>query len=291
MWDAERGSPLKYHSRDLTTAVAASLGADWHVELAMRYQHPSIADALARLMAAGVRRVVVLPLFPQNADSSTGTALLRVRELVAKLPSPPELVEVPPFYDDAGFLDAFAAVGRDAIATAKPDHIVFSFHGLPERHVRKTDRSGVGGHCLASPGCCDTMVDANRDCYRAHCYVTARALAARLGLAAGSWEVTFQSRLGRTPWIPPYTDEIIPARAREGKRRMLVFCPAFVADCLETLEEIGMRAKQDFVAAGGTDLTLVPSLNATAPWVAAVAALALRHQHPQLRTAPGVALA
>jgi ferrochelatase len=280
VWDAQRGSPLLYHSRDLRDGVAAALGDGWQVELAMRYQSPSIADALARLHGAGVRRVVVLPLFPQYALSSTGTALARVRELAMALPSPLELVEVTSFHGDGGFLDAFAARGREAIAARRPDHVVFSFHGLPERHVRLTDRTGA--HCLASAGCCDADTPASADCYRAHCFQTARALAARLELAPGSWDIAFQSRLGRTPWIQPYTDELVPRLAAAGKRDLLVFCPAFVADCLETLEEIGMRAREQFRAAGGDDLRLVPSLNATAPWVAAVATLARRHAHPGL---------
>jgi ferrochelatase len=146
-----------------------------------------------------------------------------------------------------------------------------SFHGLPERHMRKADPSGR--HCLASAGCCDSVVAANRHCYRAQCFATARALAARLALPEASWSVSFQSRLGRTPWIRPYTDLVLPELAAQGRKRVVVFCPAFVADCLETLEEIGIRAKRDFAAAGGERLTLVPSLNASAPWADAVVKL------------------
>ena len=155
-----------------------------------------------------------------------------------------------------------------------------SFHGLPERHMHKADTTGT--HCLASAGCCDSIVAANRHCYRAQCYATARALAARLNLgqdqarAGADWSVSFQSRLGRTPWIRPYTDVVLPELAAAGKKRVVVFCPAFVADCLETLEEIGIRARRDFLAAGGDSLTLVPSLNASPGWVDAVVAMATR---------------
>jgi ferrochelatase len=149
--------------------------------------------------------------------------------------------------------------------------VLFSFHGLPERQVRRTDPTGA--HCLATPSCCDSLVDANRDCYRAQCFATARALAARLGLAEGASTVCFQSRLGRTPWIKPYTDLFLPELAARGRKRLVAFCPAFVADCLETLEEIGIRAREQWLGLGGESLALVPSLNATAAWVDALAAL------------------
>jgi len=181
---------------------------------------------------------------------------------------------LPAFYDDPGFLGAFAAVGAPVLAREAPDHVLFSFHGLPERHVKASDHSGR--HCLQSAGCCDAIGPANRDCYRAQCHATARGLASRLGLAPGSWSICFQSRLGRTPWIKPYTDVVLDELAKAGKKRLCVLCPAFVADCLETLEEIGMRAREQFVAAGGESLTLVPSLNASPAWVDALVALLRR---------------
>jgi ferrochelatase len=186
----------------------------------------------------------------------------------------PDLATIPPFHADPGFIEAFAEVGRPVLARERPDHVIFSFHGLPERQVRKADTTGQ--HCLASAGCCDRLIPANAGCYRAQCLATARALSAALGLAAGGHSTTFQSRLGRTPWIQPYTDAVLPELARAGKRRIVVFSPAFVADCLETLEEIALRAREDFRAAGGDELVLVPSLNATPRWVEAVATMALR---------------
>jgi ferrochelatase len=265
---------LLWHSNDLVAAVREQLGPDWAVELGMRYGNPSIGSALEKLRDAGAARVVVFPLYPQYAVSSTGSTVAEVFRLAARPWSPPSLTFVEAFYDDPGFIDAFAAVGGPILKTAEPDHVLMSFHGLPERHMRKTD--ATGRHCLASVNCCDTMVPANRACYRAQCFVTARALASRLALPEGSWSVSFQSRLGRTPWIHPYTDVVIPRLAAEGKKRLVVFSPAFVADCLETVEEIGMRAKEQFLAAGGEQLTLVPSLNATPAWVKAVLALARR---------------
>jgi protoporphyrin/coproporphyrin ferrochelatase len=270
IWDPARGSPLLYHSRDLAAGVAEALGPDWHVELAMRYGSPSIPSALAAMTAAAVDRIVVLPLFPQYASSSTGTAVARVMELAGQKTNVPALSVVPAFHADPGFLDAFAAVARPGVAGM--DHVLFSFHGLPEHHMTASDPTGA--HCLRSDGCCDALGEVNRNCYRAQCYATARDLAARLGLAAGTHSVAFQSRLGRRPWIRPYTDLVIPDLARRGARKMAVMCPAFVADCLETLEEIGLRARDLFRTAGGEELRLIPSLNATPGWVAAVASLA-----------------
>ncbi len=273
IWDPERGSPLMYHSQDLAAGVAAKLGEQWRVELAMRYGKPSIHAGLDALIAAGVDRIVVLPLFPQYASSSTGTAVARVMELAQRAWTVPSLDFVPAFFDDPGFLDAFAAVGAASFAEARPDHVLFSFHGLPVRQITKTDTTGA--HCFKSESCCDTLTNPN--CYRAQCFHTARSLAQRLELTPERYTVCFQSRLGRTPWIQPYTDVVLDEIAKKGIKRLAVMCPAFVADCLETVEEIGMRARAQFKAAGGEELVLVPSLNATAPWIDAVAAIAQRH--------------
>jgi ferrochelatase len=274
IWDG-RGSPLLAHSQDLTAGVAERLGSGWRVELGMRYGDPSIASAVDRLRAAAVDRIVVFPLYPQYASSSSGSSIEEVFRILRGSAAVPSLSVIGAFYDDPGFLAAFAAVGSGVIASEAPDHVLLSFHGLPERHVKATDATGA--HCLASGSCCESMVEANRDCYRAQCYATARGLATRLGLAPERWSVSFQSRLGRTPWIRPYTDEVLPQLAAAGKKKVVVFCPAFVADCLETVEEIGMRGRESFLAAGGTALTLVPSLNATPAWSDAVVTLARRH--------------
>lgn len=274
----ERGSPLLWNSEDLALAVRARLGSSWVVELAMRYQQPSIASALEKLRAAGADRVVVFPLYPQYAASSTGSTVEEVFRVAAPAWVPPTLTFVEPFYDEPGFIDAFAAQGETILRSENPDHVLMSFHGLPERHMRKTD--ATGRHCLAASDCCERIVPANRHCYRAQCFATARALAARLALPAGRWSVSFQLRLGRTPWIHPYTDRVILELAARGKKRLVVFSPAFVADCLETLEEIGMRARRDFIAAGGERLILVPSLNASPAWADAVVRL-VRRQVPR----------
>jgi len=268
-----RGSPLLCHGEDLTRAVQERLGSSWVVELGMRYQKPSIASALDKLRRAGAERIVVFPLYPQYAASTTGSTVAEVLVAASKPWAPPALNFVEPFYAEPEFIAAFAANGDPLLHNEKPEHVLFSFHGLPERHLRKTDPNG--DHCLARKDCCERASD-NPRCYRAQCFATARALAARLSLADGAWSISFQSRLGRSRWMEPYTDRTIVALAEKGCKRLLVFCPAFVADCLETLEEIGIRGKQQFLAAGGESLVLVPSLNAGATWADTVASIARR---------------
>ena len=242
----------------------------------MRYGTPSIPAALDRLRDAGADQVVVFPLFPQYASSSTGSALEVIYRHAAARWNVPALSAVPAFYDHPGFIAAFAAVGRQVVREHRADHVLFSFHGLPERQILKSDESG-GRHCLADASCCDGIALANRHCYRAQCFATARAIAGALELAGQGWSVSFQSRLGRTPWIRPYTDVVLPELAQRGVKRVAVFCPAFVADCLETLEEIGIRAREQFSAAGGDDLVLVPSLNSSPAWVDTVVELVRAH--------------
>jgi ferrochelatase len=267
----EHGSPLLFHGRTLAARLQDALGPEWVVELGMRYGSPSLVTALAALRAAGTRTVTVFPLYPQYASSSTGSTLERVYQLAGAPWNVSALRVIPPFFDHPGFLDAWTEVARPVLAEARADHVLFSFHGLPERQIRKSDASGR--HCLASPGCCDVEVAENRWCYRAQCFATARALTGRLALSPERCTVSFQSRLGRTPWVKPYTDLLLGELARKGVRRLAVLCPAFVADCLETLEEIGIRARADFQRAGGEALTLIPSLNAHPAWVRALVQL------------------
>lgn len=271
----DRGSPLMFHTTDLADGVRAKLGADVQVEVAMRYQNPSIASALRRLADAGVDRIVVFPLFPQYSSAATGSAAEKVMVEASKLWNVPALTFVDAFYEHPLFIEAFAQVAQPVLDELQPDHVMLSYHGLPERHCTKSDPTGA--HCLKRADCCDAIVEANRNCYRAQCFATSRALKARLRLDDANTVVTFQSRLGRDPWVRPYTDEVLVELAKAGAKRLAVLCPAFVADCLETLEEIGERAAHDFKAAGGQELRLVPSLNSTQPWVDAVVAMARAH--------------
>ncbi|QRK08765.1 ferrochelatase [Archangium violaceum] len=284
----EQGSPLMVHSRALEKAVAERLAGEYEVELAMRYGNPSLPDAVARLRARGVADFTVLPLYPQEAPSSSGSSLARTYEVLSEPWDVPNVRAVPAFHGHPAFLDAFAEVARPVISDARAEHVLFSFHGVPERHVRRTDASG--SHCLASAGCCDALTEANRHCYRAQCFATARGLAKRLGLSPDGWSVSFQSRLGRTPWVQPYTDVVLPELAARGVKRLAVMCPAFVADCLETVEEVAIRGREQFLASGGESLTLVPSLNSHPAWVDAVVQL-VRESEAVATSSPAAAAA
>jgi ferrochelatase len=215
----------------------------------------------------------VFLLFPHYSSAAWGSAIEKVTVEARRRWPDAALTVVPPYYDHPAFIDAIAEVARPLLADLRPDRVVLSYHGLPERQIIKADASGAR-HCLRTEDCCATLTAVNKDCYRAQCFATSRALAARLGLAPDVWETTFQSRLGRIPWIRPYTDERVRAFAQSGVRRLAVLSPAFTADCLETLEEIGMRAREDFIAHGGEELHLVPSLNSADVWVRAIRTIA-----------------
>ncbi|MEM6672593.1 MAG: ferrochelatase [Planctomycetota bacterium] len=273
VWTDE-GSPLLVHGKALTRGIQERL-PEAEVVLAMRYGSPSIAAGLEELASAGCDEIVVMPLFPQYASSSTGSAVEAVYSEAGKLWNTPFLRIVPPFYDDPAFVSSFAEVARPVLDELQPDHVLFSYHGVPERHVTKSDPTGA--HCLKAPDCCASIQSANRQCYSAHCYATTRALIAELGLDEGATSTSFQSRLGRTPWLRPYTDFVVPELAEKGAKSLAVFCPSFVADCLETIEEIGMRAKEDFEKAGGERFALIPSLNAHEAWLDGAATILRRH--------------
>ena len=270
----EQGSPLLVISRELARALKDRMP---HAEFAvgMRYGNPSIESGLEELIAQRVDRIIVAPLFPQYSSAATGSTLEVVYRYCAKPWNVPAISALPDFFDEPAFIDSWIAVTRPLLDAFKADHVLMSYHGLPERQVRKSDLSG--SHCLASENCCDRMTGPNRYCYRAQCFATSRALGKSLGLDETQYSVSFQSRLGRDPWIRPYTDEVIPQLASAGVKRLAVMCPAFTADCLETLEEIGLRAKSDFLTAGGEAFQFVPSLNAHPVWVDALAGMLKRY--------------
>ena len=272
IWTA-RGSPLLFHTRDLAGKVQAILGDAVVVEVAMRYGRPSIAAALDRLRAQAVDEIVAFPLYPHYSSASTGSTLERLGAEVGARWNTPFVQVVPPFYAHPAYIRAFAAVAEPVLREVAPERVLFSFHGLPERQIRKSDESG-GAHCLVREDCCAGIGTVNRNCYRAQCTLTARLIADRLRVPEQARVLCFQSRLGRTPWIRPYTDEVVRELARSGVRRAAILSPGFVADCLETLEELGMRAAEDFVAHGGERLALVPSLNATDVWAEGVVEIA-----------------
>lgn len=267
IWTAD-GSPLLVHSRALAARIRELLPGV-PVELGMRYGRPTLEGAVARLVERGVERLAVVPLFPQESSSTTGTAVQRVRA-IARRYSALELCVAKPFFAHPAFLRAFEEVARPVLARGAPEHVLFSFHGLPERFLAKASPSAG---CLERPDCCAAVGPLNGHCYRAQCFATARELASRLGLRQQDFSVSFQSRLGRARWIQPYTHERLRDLARGGAKRVAVVCPAFVADCLETLEEIALRGREEFLAEGGEALELVPSLNDHATWAAGVVEL------------------
>jgi ferrochelatase len=271
-----RGSPLLFHSQDLTHKVRKRLASEnVTVELAMRYGNPSIGAALDAFRVRAVDRIVVFPLYPQYAVSSTGSTIEAVAKAVGERWITPYLQIVPPFYDHPSFIDAVAKEARPVLEQGDWQRVMFSYHGLPERHLKKGDDSGQV--CLLRDDCCATIGDENRSCYRAQCVETTRLLGDALQIPAEKRVLCFQSRLGRTPWIKPYTDELLTALPKQGVKRLVVLTPAFVADCLETIEEIGMRAEQDFRAAGGESLLRVPCPNSSDRFADAVLEIAREH--------------
>ena len=254
----EQGSPLRVYSEALATALQAQLQRQLpgalRVELAMRYGEPAVADTIARLHDEGVRRLLVLPLYPQYSATSTGSVLDAVADASKALRWPPELRVINDYHDDPGHIAALAGSIQDWWArNGRGDKLLLSFHGIPERYAR-----------LGDP-------------YPEHCQQTARLLRERLGLGEGELLVSFQSRVGRERWLHPYTDVVVRELAASGVERLDVACPGFAVDCLETLEEIAMQNRAFFIAAGGQDLRYIPALNASTGQVDSLAALIWRH--------------
>jgi protoporphyrin/coproporphyrin ferrochelatase len=267
IWTAE-GSPLILHTEALANRVQGLLGEGYRVAYGMRYQHPSIEQAVAALVGAGCDELVLLPLFPQYASAAGGSALEKALRVVGERWNVPAVRTVGAFYDDPGFLRSAAGAARPLLEDFNPDHVLFSYHGLPEKQVKKSDETGEW--CLASSLCCDRITEANRYCYRAQCFATTRGLASELGLEQGTYSTTFQSRLAGQKWIEPYTDKELPVLYMQGVRRLAVLTPSFTADCLETLEEIGIRGRAQWEGLGGEELLLVPCVNADDSWARAI---------------------
>ncbi|MBA1238382.1 MULTISPECIES: ferrochelatase [Stutzerimonas stutzeri subgroup] len=267
------GSPLVVLSRRLQEAVKPHW-TQGPVELAMRYGEPSIETTLTRLAGQGINQVTLAPLYPQFADSTTTTVIEEARRVIRERGLSLQLSILQPFYDQPEYLEALAASARPHLEQDF-DHLLLSFHGLPERHLHKVDPTG--SHCLKSDDCCQRAEGAVlASCYRAQCMRTAAGFAAKAGLRDDQWSVSFQSRLGRAKWIEPYTEARLDELAERGVKKLLVMCPAFVADCIETLEEIGDRGREQFVEAGGEELVLVPCLNTHEDWVQALVKLCSR---------------
>ncbi|MGY4490606.1 ferrochelatase [Pseudomonas sp. TE3610] len=260
-WD--EGSPLVVLTRRLE-AVMREQWTHGPVEIAMRYGEPSLNTVLTRLASQGVRTITLAPLYPQFADSTVTTVIEEAKKVVQEKKLPVQFKLLQPFYDQPEYIDALVASASSHLEQSF-DHLLLSFHGLPERHLTKLDPTG--SHCFKDADCCRNASPAVlATCYRAQCMRTAAAFAEKMGLPDGKWSVSFQSRLGRAKWIEPYTEARLDELAKQGVKRLLVMCPAFVADCIETLEEIGDRGREQFIEAGGEELVLVPCLNDNLQW-------------------------
>lgn len=273
-WD--EGSPLIVLSRRLQERMRLQW-SQGPVELAMRYGEPSIESVLLRLAEQGITTLTLAPLYPQFADSTTTTAIEEARRVVARHDLKFEVNVLQPFYDQPEYLGALVDSARPHLQQPF-DHLLLSFHGLPERHIRKLVKEP--GHDLRATDSHGVSDEVLARCYRSQCLRTAELFAERAGLHPGQWSVSFQSRLGKDKWIEPYTETRLDALATQGVKRLLVMCPAFVADCIETLEEIGDRGREQFMAAGGEELVLVPCLNDHPRWVTSLAQLCRRNVQP-----------
>lgn len=262
-----QGSPLLLHTRALADRVREEIRrrGPATIALGMTYGSPGIAEALEQLRRAGVRRLVVLPLYPQYSGATTGSVFDRVTSQLQRWRWVPELRFIGNYHDEPAYIDAVAASIRDHWRTHERGHLLFSFHGVPHRHL------------LAG------------DPYHCQCLKTAQLIAERLGLEAGAWTVSFQSQVGREEWLRPYTDETLQRKAREGQRRVTVVCPGFATDCLETLEEIAIRNRALFMASGGEVYDYVPCLNATETHAALLADLIATHASGGLAAEPTAA--
>lgn len=259
----KRGSPLLVLSQTLEEHLQQNLGEAYQVALAMRYGSPNIVNALSKLQK-NCDKIIIVPQFPQYAESTTRSLYQVIFDYFKQQIKIPELVMIRDFYDMPAFIQAQKNQLEKVILEQnfKADFYLFSFHGLPENHVKKVDAAPCD---LSQP--CLSLNDNNRFCYRAQCYETARLLATSLNLSESDYQVSFQSRLGRTPWIKPYTDQVLPELRKKGIKNLAVACPAFTADCLETLEEISIRAKAQWQALGGEGFIVAPCVNIDPIWV------------------------
>jgi len=264
LWDEKTGSPLKYYGMRNEKQVQEALGDEYVVRLAMRYQSPSIEAGMAEFKLLGLNSIIVIPLFPQYASASTGSVYEKVMDVFKTWQVMPQLKFVNRFSDHPGFIQGFVERGRPYMEARDYDHYLFSYHGLPERHMRKGDPTGKV--CQLND-CSLTLHPLNQHCYRAQCFDTTRRLVAELGIPEGKYTTSFQSRLGNDPWIKPYTDDKIKELAKSGIKSVLAFSPAFVADCLETTIEVGDEYRELFEEHGGEHWQLVESLNDSQIWV------------------------
>ncbi len=263
----EDGSPLIVISQLVSQSLADQI--EKPVVLAMRYGNPSITDTLKTLFEQHtISKLLVIPLYPQYAMSTVKTGIVAVENAINKLKPSTKIQVLPPFYQDDDYIAALSA-NTALYLQEEYDHLLFSYHGLPERHLTKTDPTNQ--HCLKQADCCKTDSVAHATCYRHQCFKTTEKLVNALDIPPEKYSVAFQSRLGKAKWLEPYTENTIKQLAHQGVKKLLVICPAFVADCIETLEEIGIRGQEIFQENGGDALQLIPCLNNHPKWIETLA--------------------
>ena len=273
IWQPE-GSPLLLISEAFCKQLSHQI--DEPVVLAMRYGNPNIKDAVQALLDANVTHIVLVPLYPQHADSTVTTILEVCKQAI---PAHITTSHVPAFYNNAHYIEAQSQVIREHLPQHW-DHLLLSYHGIPEQHLVQADPTHT--HCL-NGDCCAINQEpaeahvAHNTCYRHHVYTTSRKLMASLGISAAKFSVSFQSRLGRLPWLTPYTDQVLQQLPKQGIKHLVVASPAFVADNLETLEELNMQGRETFLAAGGETFQLIPCLNDHPAWIKAMTQILVDH--------------
>lgn len=263
VWTKE-GSPLKVYGYAVERMLQEQVGEEYVVRLAMRYKNPSIPDVLAEMQKMNLSSLQVIPFFPQYASATTGSIYEEVMRVLKDWQNLPQLSFVNQFFDHPLFVKAFADLGKKYMEIEQYDHFVFSYHGLPERQIHKADISG--NQCKLST-CCNTMTERNQFCYRAQCFATTRLLTEALDIPSDKISNCFQSRLGKEPWVQPYTEDVVKELASKGVKKVLAFSPAFVADCLETTIEVGEEYRDMFLEEGGERWDLVESLNDSQIWI------------------------
>ena len=256
-----QGSPLLMHSQDLVHALREASDTTIQIELGMRYGNPSIASAVDKLKDC--QQIIAIPLFPQYSSAATGSAIESLLREVGARWNIPAISVKKDFFNHSNFIQAYAGLIKEHLKDKKIDKLLFSYHGLPERHIEK---SACRSPC-APPAPCPKLDNMNTYCYRAQCYETSRLIAHELNLNQTDYLVSFQSRLGKTPWIKPYTDTMLTELRLQKVDTIAIVCPSFVADCLETLEEINMQARAQWMALGGHDFVFIPCLNTHPTWV------------------------
>ena len=263
---SEKGSPLVEITRQLHYKVQEQI--DHPVTFAMRYGNPTPKDAYEELLqkADGLEEVILFPLYPHYAMSSYETAVEYMKEVHKKEKYRFKLTTIKPFYHEPDYISAMSENIKSYLEE-EYDHLLFSYHGVPARHLKKSDITG--SHCMKTANCCDTDSAAHAKCYRHQCFTTTRLITEQLEIPANKHSISFQSRLGKG-WLEPFTDIRLEEMPKEGIKKLLIICPAFVSDCLETLEEIAIRGKESFLKAGGEKYTMIPCLNVNPLWVKAV---------------------